>query len=123
MRKIKFRAWDIISKEMIYLNEGFCSIPYYEIFCHTPDTRPWELMQFTGLLCNGKEIWEGDIVKFRILLPVEKRENANLATGSIKYCGASFFIDCQTFAFALTNNVEVIGNIYENPDLLKEGHQ
>lgn len=70
-----------------------------------------ELMQFTGLLDkNGKEIYEGDIIeldgyKYEILF----------IDG--EYCGKSMLSE-QLQMFEIVNG-EVIGNIYENPDLIK----
>ena len=73
--------------------------------------------QFTSLHdCDGKEIFEGDILDFNGLT-VEVRfvrgVFAFLANGDLdeELCG-----DCRTDLFA-----KVIGNVYENPDILKGG--
>jgi len=59
------------------------------------------LMQFTGLKDkNGKEIYEGDILKH------------NQGNYAIEFIAGAFSYDEN-------NELEVIGNIYENPDLLK----
>ena len=110
-RKIKFRAWERIEKHFIY----------FELFHgttrHTPTIYPWAepeiWQQFTGLLDkNGKEIYEGDIMKWdwalggEIQTIVEVIDDLNTAFG---------FVDSEE-----TETWEVIGNINENPDLLTE---
>lgn len=112
-REIKFRAWDILSKRMMEDIELWL-IPYGVLFPHTPDQRCLELMQFTGLLDkNGKEIYEGDVL-------------------GLKYF-AHWVVICEPGAFHIYNVTdpnktyplvqtferEVIGNIYENPELLE----
>jgi YopX protein len=70
-------------------------------------------MQFTGLNDkNGKEIYEGDIVK-----------NGHGNKADIAFGEAEFYCREHGFHFKrqlrlLVENIEVIGNIYENPDLL-----
>lgn len=110
MREIKFRAWDIVRKRML-CNEDLWDIPYNEIFIHTPDQRALNLMQYTGLKDkNGKEIYEGDIVNyFRNELAEVKFINGCFAIESKHY------IDCFNEIVA---EREVVGNIYENPELL-----
>ena len=126
MREIKFRAWDkekkiignvlgidILHKEIFFSNEN---VDCYE---HT-DFKDIELMQYTGLKDkNNKEIYEGDIVKLR----------TNHGIGVVKNYdewGAFVveYIKPRPLAVLGTNyykeDIEVIGNIYENPELLGE---
>ena len=126
MREIKFRAWhkeekimgevlgiDILHKEIFFLNED---VDRYE---HT-DFKDIELMQYTGLKDkNNKEVYEGDIVKLR----------ANHGIGVIKYYDEwGAFVVEYIKPRPLTvlgmsyykEDIEVIGNIYENPELIKE---
>lgn len=125
MREIKFRAWDVLGKKMIH--------EVWEIgFGLTEDSESWlvgddqqiknfKLMQYTGLKDrNGVDIYEGDV-----LSGVDMH---NLEVIKIKYgWGTKFIDDGQTnidpFDDALFEDFdcEVIGNIYQNPDLLKEG--
>jgi len=124
MRKIKFRAWhkeekimgevlgiDILHKEIFFSNED---VDCYE---HT-DFKDIELIQYTGLKdMREKEIYEGDIVKLR----------ANHGIGVIKYSdewGAFVveYIKPRPLVVLGMNyykeDIEVIGNIYENSELL-----
>ena len=112
MREIKFRVWNKSEKRM--LNNPTIHLRTDRDFYVYGDFKPleeqigtYELMQFTGLKDkNGKEIYEGDIVtsynKNRCV--VEWLDGA----------GGFLFEQCD----AEIN--EVIGNIYENPELLKK---
>ena len=126
MREIKFRAWhkekkimgevlgiDILHKEIFFSNED---VDCYE---HT-DFKDIELMQYTGLKDkNNKEVYEGDIVKLR----------ANHGIGVIKYYdewGAFVveYIKPRPLTVLGMNyykeDIEILGNIYKNPELIKE---
>ena len=127
----KFRAWDKFDKVMrdvtlLDYNHNFVGYSY-PVFMKS--TMHMELMQSTGLFDkNGKEIFEGDIVK-RYKSPffvaeweyqietVVKRE-ACLLLG--KKLGKNFATMSFGSPFTKSDLLEVIGNIYENPELLKE---
>ena len=128
MRVPKFRAWDKLGKimlpvgdidtsyKLVYLEEdnGYrCERDFDEI----------ELMQFTGLKDkNGKEIFEGDIVKYKL----EEKTFTDIA--SFNKFFACFGLEDDTgdwfcsFDWLLENvgkdGFEVIGNVYENQELL-----
>mgnify|MGYP001575772868 CR=1 FL=1 len=104
MRTIKFRAWD---KDADYM-----SFPENIPNGTKSDNGIYIFMQFTGLLDkNGKEIYEGDILKY------------DGETRVVIYEAPSFELQLkETRAFAWDNWAEfgeVIGNIHENPELLK----
>lgn len=160
MREIKFRAWDNHDKKMCYdliiCNDGgenrywWFGEWYFENrdSSHSFDNmgKGNVLMQYTGLKDkNGKEIFEGDIVK-NIWFNVHKEDigdiwevkfgdydNSEIEYGSRAY---GFYAEtekgyknqeginnlpCDKGGETGTEGIEVIGNIYENTELLKCG--
>jgi uncharacterized phage protein (TIGR01671 family) len=121
--RYKFRAWDVLRKRMVYLNKVLSSIPYYELFCHTPDSRAMELMQYTGVKdSTGKEIYEGDILIYDLIIPsvyliVKWNEDAG---GFFLYDKESLDNDTYWNDLYFGKECEVIGNKYENPELLEK---
>lgn len=119
MRNIKFRAWHKENKEMCYLEEYEDYHIYANWFANasilqTPvgnddDLSSFILMQSTGLKDeNGEEVFEGDIVKGKNLENFD--EIAEVKWDYVQwhpFAGHRGLVRC-----------EVIGNIYENPDLL-----
>ncbi|EAC7449674.1 YopX family protein [Listeria seeligeri] len=85
--------------------------------------RPETVSQFTGLTDeNGKKIFEGDIVE---IIEIDAFGNLdwNRLKGKVMFSeGAWLVTDSGSFAIPLwseINEIEVIGNIYENPELLE----
>lgn len=117
MRKIKFRALD---KKLP--RRGLFAVD--SIVVLGGGNGRYEIMQYTGLKDkNGKEIYEGDIVYWK---PVDWVTNPKTITGEVFWDNSSLafhvlFSDndysCKRWDF-LGNHYEVIGNIYENPELL-----
>ncbi|WP_431733595.1 YopX family protein, partial [Fusobacterium necrophorum] len=91
---------------------------------YRPNYKNIDIMQYTGLKDkNGKEIYEGDIVKVPHFLHDERIK----INGVVKYVNnrAEFVIDLEDIeeTFYCCNQkdrIEVVGNIYENPELLEE---
>lgn len=132
-REIKFRAWD---KE----NKRWDNLPLLEVTTgllfedgrSVEDNRIYRpdafiLMQFTGLKDkNGKEIYEEDIVKWsswRIgTWKQHFEENYHYQNKIVIWSnkrGSWILGNDEHWNLGIYDNVEVIGNIYENPELLK----
>lgn len=105
-REIKFKFWDLDAKKWIAPSEiEFCSDPdsvntnYYIGVPFNLYGKNVEYCQFAGLTDkDGKEIYEGDIVKIKGFKAVWGRSNLNKE---------------------YLNGCKVLGNIFENSDLLK----
>ncbi len=116
-RIIKFRVWDIRNNKWFDSHKRCCHIEYTtENFVAS---KNFIFQQFTGLTDNNKkEIFEGDILKV-------KGHNSwfdNIGyyyNMEIKYETRDGFGDCECAGFFyLPKDREVVGNIYENPELL-----
>ena len=96
------------------------SIGNYDYMCYFTDVHidSETLCQYTGLKDkNGNRIWENDIVK----------HDVSGTIGTVKWyqedyvgwCVDDTIIDEQQFTDEMWNECEVIGNIFDNPELLK----
>lgn len=100
MREIKFRAWDRKTKTMF---GGVNNISPRE---------DYELMQFTGLKDkNGKEIYEGDVLRF---LDKQIYEKVLFKNGMF----VREWAEQENPLYLGLDHFEIIGNIWENPELL-----
>lgn len=111
MREIKFRAWDE-SNGMIYPDFPKGSLRSADIL-----TRWTTVMQFTDLHDkNGKEIYEGDIVK-------AVYKGWGECWGEVVWVGCGYDVHMlqptnDNFWDLEDDGWEVAGNIWENPELL-----
>ena len=129
MRTIKFRAWDITHERIdevwsVDTRLGLVETEKWKLSLNNP--KDCELMQFTGLLDkNGKEIYEGDILRaYRMQrkrrLPFEKIELIFEVVFDKKKAAFKIYYPEMGWSslFGLDEPYEIIGNIYENPELL-----
>lgn len=126
MRVVKFRAWDKeIEKIYPVLKIDFVEewVSMYSKITgrHYNWLNNLVLMQYVGLQDkNGEEIYEGDVVSFK-----SAHSDCDYKTiGEVVwYCGeAAFLVECNGEIFKHFDEIreiEVLGNIYENPELLQ----
>jgi uncharacterized phage protein (TIGR01671 family) len=125
MRKLKFRVWsgnmwlDGNDANIHAVNSDETDIELVSSYPH----KKLIMCQWTGLLDrHGKEIWEGDIVK--IYHSRGEWEGGGIDykewdTYKVKFERGGFVILTGDFlGFQEQERIEVIGNIYENPELL-----
>ena len=125
LREIKFRAWDKELERMLYIKRlpdigiMFNGEPVFDDGYRETIIDKWidnyELMQYTGLHDkNGKEIYEGDILKIDDSLMCDVVfENGSFQIKTNQHQGISAL--CQERA----GRLECVGNIHENPELLE----
>ena len=133
MREFKFRAWETISKEMFYqvrcggIFDGEASVPTTwngSDWVHLMGGEYTKVMQYTGEHDdNDIDIYEGDIV-------LCKDYNEDEYTSLVSYDGGAFTVDVINYDYDRTaigwgiesgiESINVIGNKYENPELLLE---
>ncbi|HBG4985452.1 TPA: hypothetical protein KQF63_003936 [Clostridioides difficile] len=122
--ELKFREWNKNGKEMYSYDEMVCYSKnllrewvYSGVYLPTSNEN-FEVMIYTGLKdCIRKEIYESDIVSY--ILSFEE------FIGEVKFEEGFFVIDNEVLGecvglFHEIAVVKVIGNIYENPEMLEK---
>lgn len=129
MREIKFRAWDSDFGTMVYeftkdgyivdMQNGQLKVGSVD---GNNDYFQLEVMQFTGLLDkNGKEIYEGDIIAWDFEYDFDYDGDMPIVKRSVGKAEIKDIFDAHRVNWAAqeSKGCEVIGNIYENPELLE----
>ena len=118
-REIKFRAWDKRHNSMEYINDLYW---FEENGIHDFNDDNYVFMQNTGLKDkNGKEIYDSDIVKVTW-------GSGKIVFYEVKYCGSLGYHylrdtknkeDDYIICIYDYSQMDVIGNVFDNPELLK----
>lgn len=117
MDRFKFRAWDIAMKEMIYFDRGnthdtFVFYKGYATYYNLQNGSGGDeyiLNQCTGLKDNnGKLVYEGDALSGDYPCPL-----------IVEFINAEFKVrKLENVSLWLNNGSTIIGNVFENPELL-----
>ena len=136
MREIKFRAWNTEIKKWEFVTTGEDSSKEEaeknhfttSVACVFGGNNHCVIQQYTGLLDkNGVEIYEGDIVADKkIDGSIYQKEEVKWGTYNVGcndeydfYVNGAYVENEYMYSSMIDGSCEVIGNIYENPELLK----
>ena len=111
MRQLKFRVWDTRDNEFVHVDDLYW---FEENFIHNSEDASASIQQYTGIKdCNEVEIYEGDLVSFKVntfaeILSFENQEVKYLDEYAMFILGDYCLRD-----YIIHESIEVTGNIYE----------
>ena len=124
MRQNKFRIWDKIYKAMFQVSDISWACDGSIVYINGCLADNFILMQSTGLPDrNGKEIFQGDIISFSIF---DWQDDDKQYTGVVTFEDGAMIIKKDeidyldlSYVYYQDDEMEIIGNIHENPELLE----
>jgi len=125
MREIKFRAWNKKKKIWCYgtnnvkkWGENTFSLSRFFRYLEGNYLDAETLSQFTGLKDkNGKEIYKGDVVE---CVSCKEKNRKYKVTWCDKFLGFILEHKKEKYQISIFNDFKIIGNVFENPELLEE---
>ena len=140
MRQLKFRAWDTKNNNWLNPNDtndgagvsfnGEVAFRSQSQFGYIPeeDKNRFVIQEWTGIQDkNGKDIYEGDILKWSAEQMSRNNTPINYTRdclAEVKFKGASFYLDeinklAKYKTPVFWDGAEIIGNIFQNPELIQ----
>ena len=119
---IKFRAWDKRYKEYIknVMVDG-CGKVYFDDGVATQDDLDIHVEQFTGLTdVNGKDVYEGDIIKSNYKYAQPKVSQIIIENGNSYILGEDLATGNEMLVSDHISEIKVIGNVHTNSELLED---
>jgi uncharacterized phage protein (TIGR01671 family) len=132
MREIKFRVWSKEHRKMLHFDGGGLLQEYHQLcfgWSDEDEDDDWpgeynslymsdcELMQYTGMSDKtGGEVYEGDIVE------ADPELGSCWRLGEVRFTNGAFRVHGYVLIEAV-KHLTVIGNLYENPELLGVNHE
>lgn len=127
MREIKFRAWHKLNKKFIsFYQSGIYMWENGQIYADGMNvTDRIVLLQYTGLKDkNGKEIYDGSFFRNKWKVGHETLHQVYYCDEELAFMSLTKldgeFIKESLAGYAIDHDIEVIGNIFDNPELLEE---
>jgi uncharacterized phage protein (TIGR01671 family) len=122
MRTVEYRVWDLVEEKMMYENDidNYCVNTGEDGYFHVLKVGRFVPQQYTGLKDrNGKKIYEGDIIQFsKNSNSIWKAYfNTELGFWGVENVGKDYGVSLSELY--QWGHWEVIGNIYNNPELIK----